>query len=146
MPGKQSPKPTTRPPDPTNARTPQLPKLVGAPLNTTWHAASAAARRLRRPSTPSPPSLVAANGLAREARARASAVLDALAGRRRPAWTWTWFGGSIAAGVGIGLLIGSLLRSLAANRPVIPSHELEFVDVDRITPEIGQRTGINRPM
>ncbi|MFV2083015.1 hypothetical protein [Micromonospora sp. LOL_021] len=67
-----------------------------------------------------------------EARHRARAAVDALAGRRR-AMPWAWLAGAAAAGVALGWLAGAMTRSVL--RPGEPSDEarIEFVDVDEPT-------------
>ncbi|WP_326552553.1 hypothetical protein [Micromonospora sp. NBC_01813] len=69
-----------------------------------------------------------------EARHRAMAAVDALAGRR-PAMPWAWIAGAAAAGVALGWLAGAMARSAIAHRDGADSVDarIEFVEVDEPT-------------
>jgi ElaB/YqjD/DUF883 family membrane-anchored ribosome-binding protein len=66
-----------------------------------------------------------------EARYRAMAAVDALAGRR-PAMPWAWIAGAAAAGVALGWLAGAMARSATAHRDSLDSADsrIEFIEVD----------------
>ncbi|MDG4764984.1 hypothetical protein O7632_12870 [Solwaraspora sp. WMMD406] len=66
-----------------------------------------------------------------EARHRAMAAFDALAGRR-PGLPWAWIVGAGAAGVALGWLAGAMARSAISARDDARGVDsrIEFVDVD----------------
>jgi hypothetical protein len=69
-----------------------------------------------------------------EARYRANAALDALAGRR-PATPWSWIAGATLIGVAIGIVAGAFggatARARADKASTDTNDRVEFVDVDR---------------
>lgn len=69
-----------------------------------------------------------------EARYRAMAAVDALAGRRRQPTPWAWIAGAAAAGVALGWLAGAMTRSVMRPRDGLGDDtRIEFVDVDEPT-------------
>jgi hypothetical protein len=68
-----------------------------------------------------------------EARYRANAALDALAGRR-PGLPWSWIAGAALAGIAVGLAAAAAggFATRGGRKPIAGRNErVEFVDVDR---------------
>jgi len=68
-----------------------------------------------------------------EARQRAMAAVDALAGRR-PGLPWAWIAGASAVGVALGWLASAMAKAAVAHRCDDEiAGRIEFVDADRPT-------------